>query len=253
MRTELADPVRYRLPIGDELVDMNACLGEMMQLRFLGEIVCVGCGQTTPKSYNQGFCYPCFKARACNDMCMMKPEECHFERGTCREPEWGRSVCFQSHTVYLANSSGLKVGITRTPSLLHRWMDQGATQGLAIRRVSTRLDAGRCEVALAEYTADKTDWRRLLLGPPRPLDLARERDELLAACPARLPGEPLPDERMQTIRYPVLRYPPGARAHRLEVHPFLWGTLLGIKGQYLLFDTGVVNVRKYSGYVVELV
>ncbi|MEE9397603.1 MAG: DUF2797 domain-containing protein, partial [Methylococcales bacterium] len=26
------------------------------------------------------------------------------------------------------------------------------------------------------------------------------------------------------------------------------GTLMGIKGQYLIFDTGVINIRKYGGY-----
>jgi hypothetical protein len=28
--------------------------------------------------------------------------------------------------------------------------------------------------------------------------------------------------------------------------------LLGIKGQYLILDTGVLNIRKYGGYEVEL-
>ena len=30
------------------------------------------------------------------------------------------------------------------------------------------------------------------------------------------------------------------------------GTLMGIKGQYLMFDTGVINVRKFTGYEIEV-
>jgi hypothetical protein len=29
--------------------------------------------------------------------------------------------------------------------------------------------------------------------------------------------------------------------------------LHGIKGQYLLLDTGVINIRKFSGYEVEFI
>jgi hypothetical protein len=29
------------------------------------------------------------------------------------------------------------------------------------------------------------------------------------------------------------------------------GELQGIKGQYLILDTGVINIRKYTGYNIE--
>jgi hypothetical protein len=29
------------------------------------------------------------------------------------------------------------------------------------------------------------------------------------------------------------------------------GILEGIKGQYLIFDTGVINMRKFAGYEIE--
>jgi hypothetical protein len=34
--------------------------------------------------------------------------------------------------------------------------------------------------------------------------------------------------------------------------PNIEGTLMGIKGQYLIFDTGVINIRKYAGYHLAL-
>ena len=46
------------------------------------------------------------------------------------------------HIVYLANTSGLKVGITRGSQVPTRWMDQGATQALPIFRVDTRMHSG---------------------------------------------------------------------------------------------------------------
>jgi hypothetical protein len=54
-----------------------------------------------------------------------------------------------------------------------------------------------------------------------------------------------------TVRYPVLAYPDKVRSHNLEKEPLLEGTLLGIKGQYLIFDQAVINIRKYTGYRVK--
>jgi hypothetical protein len=68
-------------------------------------------------------------------MCILKPEQCHYEAGTCREPEWGLAQCFKPHYVYLANSSGIKVGITRESQIPIRWIDQGAVQALPIMKV----------------------------------------------------------------------------------------------------------------------
>jgi hypothetical protein len=65
----------------------------------------------------------------------MKPETCHYHLGTCREPDWAQNHCFRPHIVYLANSSGVKVGITRKTQIPTRWLDQGASQALPIFEV----------------------------------------------------------------------------------------------------------------------
>ena len=49
MRTQLAAPVQYQLPVADRLVAMNALIGATIRLRFLGNITCVHCGRATPK------------------------------------------------------------------------------------------------------------------------------------------------------------------------------------------------------------
>ena len=132
MAVDLADPVVYRLRVGEARVDLNPLLGQSLALRYSGRIQCVHCGNKTNKSFSQGYCYPCFIKLAQCDMCIVKPETCHYAAGTCREPDWGKQFCFQPHVVYLANSSGIKVGITRRSQIPTRWIDQGAVQALPV-------------------------------------------------------------------------------------------------------------------------
>lgn len=256
MRATVADPLDYALPVGTELVPMNAYLGNTLRLTYAGEIRCMHCGRATKKSFQQGYCYPCFKKLAQCDFCILKPELCHYHLGTCREPSWGREHCLISHTIYLSNASGLKVGITRSHQVMTRWIDQGAAQALPIRTVATRLESGKVEVAYKQLVADTTNWRKLLSGEATPLDLAAERDRLKEALPeeqwSALPGTPVEDGQVTIIRYPVLAYPAKINSHNLEKVPLLEGTLLGIKGQYLMFDGGVINMRKYGGYCLTV-
>ena len=94
----------------------------------------------------------------------MKPEECHFHLGTCREPEWGLGYCFQPTIVYLANTAKAKVGITNKERTHNRWIEQGAVSALPILEVKSRRDSGTIEVALKKFIADRTNWRNMLKG-----------------------------------------------------------------------------------------
>ncbi len=253
----------YSMRLGEQSMAMNPLLGQMVTLRFQGQINCVHCQRLTKKSFSGGFCYPCSQRLAQCDMCFLKPELCHFEQGTCREPEWGEAVCMQDHIVYLANSSGLKVGITRLNQVPTRWIDQGATQAIPIFRVSSRYQSGLVEVMFKEWVSDRTDWRKMLKGDAEPLDLAAERDRLFAEAETSINdlqqqfGEAaitqLPAEPEQQIQYPVLEYPKKVSSFNFDKTAEVSGQLEGIKGQYLIFDTGVINIRKFSGYQVEMV
>jgi hypothetical protein len=183
-------------------------------------------------------------------MCIVRPEMCHHHLGTCREPEWGEKHCMIEHTVYLANSSGLKVGITRSHQMKTRWMDQGAVQALPIVKVKNRRDSGLVETVLARHVPDKTNWRALLKGDVERIDLQARRDELFASWAADLPGEKLFAEEIR-IAYPVAKYPAKIVSFNLDKSPEVRGELLGVKGQYLILDTGVINLRKYGGYELE--
>jgi hypothetical protein len=257
MKSALEVPVRYTLPIGAESFPLNERIGQTLALRFDGEIRCIECDRSIKKSYQQGYCFPCFQRLACCDICIVKPELCHYAKGSCREPAWGETHCLIPHSVYLANTSGLKVGVTRGIDPTTRWIDQGAAEALVVRRVKDRLEAGRLEVLLAEFVADKTNWRRMLKGPPDSLALAAERKRLFATLDEKLagdaiPGEPLPDAEQVSLEYPVSEYPSKVVSHNLDKLPLLEGTLMGVKGQYLIFDTAVINVRKYGGYCLEV-
>lgn len=253
----MAAAVEYSLVLDPFESPFTQLVGHAVELEWTGRITCVGCGAKTNKSFAQGHCYRCFSSKASCDMCMMKPETCHHHLGTCREPEWAEKVCFNAHIVYLANSSGLKVGITRHNQMPTRWLDQGATQALPIFQTQSRFLSGVVEVLLAQHMSDKTDWRKLLKGEAEPLDLIQIRDDIFTRYAADLqklqhayPDQValLHNEVMREFIYPVEKYPLKVSTHNFDKTPLIKGRLNGIKGQYLLLDTGVLNVRKFSGY-----
>lgn len=253
--------VNYFLPLNEEKLPLNELIGKQLTLTHTGLIECSNCHKKTKKSFSQGFCFPCMKKLAACDMCIMKPETCHFAQGTCREPEWGEANCMIDHIVYLSNTSGLKVGITRHSQVPTRWIDQGATQALPIARVKTRQISGLVEVALANLVADKTNWRAMLKGDNEALDLKQKAQELLPEVSQQLDairlefGEDaveLLDAEVVDIRYPVEVYPSKISSHNFDKSEKVTGILQGIKGQYLIFDTGVINIRKFTSYQVEV-
>lgn len=262
MAVRLGETAQYAFRLDEREFPVNPLLGRRLRLEYLGAIHCSHCGRKTRKSFAQGYCYPCFSRLAQCDSCIVSPEKCHHEHGTCREPDWGKQFCMTDHIVYLANSSGVKVGITRASQIPTRWLDQGASQALPIFRVANRQQSGFVEDLLRSQVADKTNWRALLKGDAAPVDLPAIRDQLLASCAEGIVAlqqrfglqaiQPLGDAEVVEIRYPVEAYPTKVASHDLEKTPVVEGILRGIKGQYLILDTGVINLRKYTAYQVAV-
>ncbi len=261
MVASFESPIQYQLPVDDELIPLNDHIGGHISLHYTGEIHCVECGRKTNKSFNQGHCYPCFISLASCDMCILKPETCHYHAGTCREPAWGEAHCMQTHYVYLANSSGIKVGITRGTQIPTRWIDQGASQALAIFRVDNRLLSGKIEVAIKAHVSDRTDWRKMLKSQPDKVDLVAKRDELVLLAENEIQPikdkhgaaaiELLAEEEPVNIHYPIESYPDKVKSLNFDKTPAIEGLLQGIKGQYLILNTGVLNIRKFAGYRIN--
>ncbi|MBU2925037.1 DUF2797 domain-containing protein [Colwellia sp. 4_MG-2023] len=259
--------VQYKLPLAaidengeQQSIALNPLIGRKLTLVFHSTIACKNCGTTTKKSYSQGFCYPCMTKLAQCDMCIMKPETCHYHLGTCREPEWAEQHCMVDHYVYLSNTSGLKVGITRHTQIPTRWIDQGATQALPLFKVRTRLQSGLIETALSELVSDKTNWRAMLKGSNEPIDLKAQAKVLIPQIADRLSeiklkyGEDavqLLNEEVVDIVFPVSQYLTKISSFNFDKTSTVSGILLGIKGQYLIFEEGVINMRKFSSYQIS--
>ena len=253
MKTRWETPVSYTLPLGEFQIPLNPLIGKEVTLHFNGTINDIYDQQPIKKSYGQGFSYKNFMTLARCDSCIIKPELCHYHQGSCREPQWGEAHCFEPHYIYLANTSGLKVGITRQTQIPTRWIDQGASCALPILKVPDRLTSGLVEVELKKQMNDKTNWRKMLQGQGEEIDLYEERENIFETF-----GDVLDDLKAQDldedtvkISYPMEGPAPSLRSLDFHKTPTVSGTLLGIKGQYLIFDNGVLNIRKYQGYFIE--
>lgn len=264
MRAELSDDgqVSYFFRLSDGELPMAGLLGKEIQLAFSGEIACIHCGAGTNKSFSQGYCFTCFNQLAQCDRCIMSPELCHFHAGTCREPDWAATFCMTDHVVYLSNASGVKVGITRVNQIPTRWIDQGAVEALPLYRVATRQLSGLVESAAKAHVTDKTNWRLMLKNAQPDTCLktaAADLQEKLVPAVQALQGQyglqavqPVRNVESVSLRYPVLQYPDKVSTLNPEKTPVVSGRLQGVKGQYLLLDSGVINIRKFSGYELAL-
>lgn len=259
LKSTLDSPVQYQLIVGETAVDLNPLLNKQIQLCYEGGIYCIQCQRKTNKSFQQGYCFPCMqRLNECGN-CAIFPEKCKVESGACPKDDWAHRQCDAKQIVYLANTSGLKVGITRESHVPTRWIDQGAIQAMPLFFASNRYRAGLIEVAFKSFVADKTNWRAMLTNTVEPVDLSVESERLLSEVKSSLesfmsdkahPIEIILESQPISIEYPVLEYPKKVISLSLDKTPEVSGVLLGIKGQYLLLDTGVINIRKFGGYHV---
>ena len=252
MKTELNHPVQYYLPIGNKLLGMNQLIGKHIKLHFNGEIYCLDCGQRTKKSFNQGYCYTCFQNSPMSSECIIKPELCRAHLGEGRDMEWEREHHLKDHYVYLAVSSGVKVGVTRDTQVPTRWIDQGASYAVPIARTPNRYLCGMIEVSLKQHLSDRTVWQRMLKNEITHVDLTEKREEVFKLIPKEYHKYLLKKEDILNIQYPVNEYPTKVNSLSFDKTPTIQGRLMGIKGQYLIFENGqVLNMRKHQAYVLE--
>ncbi len=246
------EPVFYELLVGDQTQALNPLIGHTLRLEFLGEKQCVACGRKVKKLYQGGYCFPCVTTLAETDLCIVKPHECHFHLGTCRDEEYGRTHCMIQHYVYLAVSSQAKVGLTRKGREFTRWVDQGANQAVLLAQVDTRKLAGELEMEIAKNLPDKTNWRHLVQGITTEVDLLDLANVTKNSLPKSMQGYVLPEFTLHKFTYPVLEsITPKAKSIDLEKNT-IESVLLGVRGQYLLFEQGAVNVKKHAGMLCKV-
>lgn len=252
MKTTLGDVVKYELQTGTSCISLNDWIGTQVKIKFEGVIQCSNCDKITPKSYAGGFCYQCMQSLPQTDMCMVKPELCHFSRGTCRDEKWGESHCFKKHYVYLARSSAIKVGITSENPPETRWMDQGAIEAMVIAEVPDRKTSGLVETAISAHIHDKTDFRKMLRGEVAEGSLEDTFSTVSNYVPDNLKCHLLNERKVVHINYPMQKAPEKIKTVKLDSQEEICAELTGIKGQYLIFKDFVFNVRSHTGYRVTI-
>lgn len=260
MRTQWENPVQYYLPLYDvleekEIVPLNELVGKTVYLTFEQQINCVITGRKIKKTYGEGMSYEAFISSPQAVESIIRPELSQAHLGIAlRDLEWEVAHDVQPHFVYLALTSGVKVGVTRAPHIPSRWIDQGAWKTIILAETPYRQAAGLIEVALKDYMSDKTDWRKMLRNEQNyEINLLDEKQAVKAKVPVELQEYISRNDVVTEIHYPVLNYPDKVKSLKLDKVPVIHKKLTGIKGQYWLFEDGsVINIRSHSGYFVSI-
>jgi hypothetical protein len=253
MQTQFETPIQYFLIFQDSFLNVNQLLNKNIEINFVG-FQCLNCGKKK-KIFRQGFCYDCFFSSPAVGDWIMKPELSTAHLGIQdRDLAYEEKVQLQPHIVYLALSSEVKVGVTRKTQVPTRWIDQGAEKAISIVEVPNRYLAGITEVALKSHFADKTNWRKMLTNDIAFTDLIKEREKLQSLLPDEVQEYfHLEKNDLYEMSYPVLEYPSKINSLSLDKTPNYSGKLIGIKGQYLIFEDGTVfNIRSNEGYIVRI-
>ncbi|MET1257905.1 DUF2797 domain-containing protein [Flagellimonas sp. DF-77] len=252
MRTEWGQPIQYYLVFDNDFINMNQALNKRLSISFI-KYQCLNCGENNP-IYRQGFDRNCFFETPLAGDWIMRPElsTAHLDKED-RNLDYEKRMQLQPHIVYLANSSNVKVGVTRKAQVPTRWIDQGAHEAIEIVEVPNRYLAGITEVALKAHVSDKTSWQKMLKNDIEDVDLKAWREKLKPYIPEET-IEYFINERKETeIEFPVLQYPEKVKSLNLQKTPSYEGVLKGIKGQYLIFeDQTVFNVRANEGLYVGI-
>ena len=253
MIVKLDDDVSYTLRLSESLC-MNDFIGKSISLSWNGTIECAICKKGTKKSFGDGLCYNCFANAPQAAECIIRPELCRAHLGEGRDPEWEEAHHNQPHVVYLAASDCVKVGVTRDTQIPTRWIDQGASSAIRLAETPNRYEAGRLEVELKQFFTDKTNWQRMLKNEvDDEIDLVEEKWTLHDKLPSDLTTYFSENDEVIEINYPVLEFPEKVKSLSFDKTAEISGKLMGIKGQYLLFDEGrVLNIRRHTGYFVTI-
>ena len=252
MKTELGTPIQYYLVFKDDFLNVNQLLDKKVKISFVG-YQCLNC-QKRKKIYRQGYCYDCFYEIPQAADWIMHPElsKAHLNIED-RDLEYEKKVQLKPHIVYLANSSTVKVGVTRKTQVPTRWIDQGAHEAIEIVEVPNRYLAGITEVALKNYVSDKTNWRTMITNKISEENLMEWRNKLKKHIPTEALSYFIENNQETHMDFPVKQYPEKPKSLNLVKTPNFEGVLKGIKGQYLIFeDQTIFNVRSNEGFIVSI-
>lgn len=255
MRTESGSVVKYFWSGRDVLDDMpelfaNDWIGEIIRIKYEGKVHCVVTGKEMDRAFRMGMSKDAFFNSPLSCPSIINPELSTIHTGVAlRDKEFEEMYHNVPHVVYISRTDKLKVGVTGLGRQNFRWNDQGAVEGITVCETPYRQLAGEIEVFLKSHFNDKTFWRNMLKDvdrdPEELVDMKEECFELLS------PGyEPFfsDNDEVTEINYPINNFPSKITSIKLEKMPVFESRLIGVKGQYLIFENGgVLNVRSHEG------
>lgn len=254
MSTYLFGEVHYLLKTDADFVHLNPLMGRKIGLKFLNEKFCSACGQQFSELFRMGFCKNCFFTVPQAGESIINPEKSRAHEGVeDRDLEFEKNYQLRPHVVYLAVSGDLKVGVTRQSQMMTRWADQGAVQAMVFAETQNRYQAGLVEVDMKQHLGDKTPWQRMLKYEDKTYDLQKIKSEYAPKLKRELREYFSEDQEVHELKYPHLEIPEKVKSVNLDKEPEIESKLLGIRGQYLVFEGGkVFNVRRHSGFRIGL-
>lgn len=259
MRSELHKEVHYSLPLFNNIepssfIELNSLIGKTLSFSFSGIINCVVTGKRIKKAYGEGMSYDAFKSSPMAVESIIRPELSRIHEGVAlRDYEWEMKHHMQPHIVYLSKTAGIKVGVTRSTQIPYRWIDQGAVEALIIAETPYRQAAGHIEITLKQFISDKTNWRKMLQNNLTSDSLEDVRDQLIQHLDHESLKFTTKKQEVFKINFPVVNYPEKVKSITLDKVNSFEEKLIGIKGQYLIFDNNkVFNVRRHTGYQIKL-
>jgi Protein of unknown function (DUF2797) len=247
---------------------LDFCIGSTYTIQWTGNKYCTACLKKVAKLF-QGFCWTCCQTKAIADLCMVSPHKCHYALGTCREPQWAQTHCFQPHYIYLAFTNDFKIGITRQSRLQTRWLEQGALCAMPLALLNTRQEVGLTEHALHAFFKGSSHWLKMLNQTVQPsqdtiqktYELVQKHWDALSVSTEKksiiLPVLNKNLDIMQsawTASYPVQHDKPVAwKSIDLEKTPTIEFTVHGMKANYVLTTANqCFNFNKFAGFQVHI-
>lgn len=261
--TGLGQVLSYRWEYADILkkkpsFEINNWVGKRIRWKYHGIVNCVVSGVPMQRAYRMGMSQEAFFSSPISCPSIINPELSTIHTGeVLRDRDFEERYHNVPHVVYLSRTDKLKVGVTGFGREQFRWNDQGAVEAITLCVTPYRQLAGEIEVALKEHLNDKTHWLGMLKDVHRnPSELLELKDhcfDLLGGVHSEYEPFFSDDDAVSAIHYPVVKYPPKIKSIKLATSPEGEGVLVGIKGQYLIFEDGrVFNVRSHEGSQLTL-
>jgi hypothetical protein len=246
------NPVRYILDFDNDILFLNQIIGKNLKIHKTG-YCCLSCLENI-QIFANGFCKKCFFESPMSGDWVMKPElsKAHLDIED-RDISYEKKVQLQNHIVYLSKTSGIKVGVTRSNNMATRWIDQGAIEAVELIEVPNRYLAGIAEVKLKDKFSDKTNWRKMLTSNIDESNIKDEKKIALDSLGSDFEKYFKLDSDVLKFNYQIDKLIDSVKSNSLKKSDNIEGKLIGIKGQYLIFDdSSVFNVRSNEGYVVDI-